>query len=1142
MPETVGGFPVTELNRLDSSQTADQLLDTPQSESTTDLPDQRSNIHLSLDASHPSEPNPHRSDPGENSEKTGGWFSHRRESANLPTTTITELCESGPRVDSDTVRASRLEEMAFKAALRSYRPMFMLEVKDAKDQAIHKWVWRLAIVLAFCWLIGVERISPKQKDYHPNGYPRDSSTIYFFMVGTVVMLFLSLAQAVVYIIYTFVLHRDMLSSPQQWWQLALISLCFGLWAQKGGSVLEHGFDADAFVTSQDDTKNRARVFESIGILIYASYLLVQHRSGFHPIHFSRGESSICGMELSRVRQHYPWKFYFPAVFCAACYATAWCAVNLYCDIAMTPSMFGGIAYIITHDVDMGSDDCPWLVLLLDIIQVMIILYVCVKRVRMPNPEVDVEEVQPKWFGGIDFAACRSKEKERMPPRSRAQEFDEQDLNNDGYLDEHEIKIGRTITGAERTLRELDTDGDNRVSRREYVAGSTGAGQGFTKLREFKYNFNRMRFLIQAHWLNSTVACFFWLQVYIIVAAVTYPKDLDERLRLGVVGSTGNSFKIIPEIATLGYYLLVSTWIGLETWAFLPVVTTKTKARQVYHEVVNPKPPKHDWWIQSHVSRESDGLVTCTQSRDKLNGKWFTKAGYAFRLHTAMKAYSFARMVDMHTEVWDPFFRIRMRRFVSWLRNHSKGLCTDEDCPVCKTDSGADKQHEEDHEEDTTNAYFDPDAEDDQLFHTFVHQQSETFGCIFELQDHLVVSFRGTKAGANVKTDLCFCQKNKSDTNLGGSGHEGVLNRTDIRASACCEADYGHVPDYKVHSGFHEAFEKIWFCSDEVQYCKPSHVQQAHSSTQDQECTHEYDSGVGMNIILLELIASTGKPVMFVGHSLGGAITSIAIHWLIAQALKAEPHTALSRLLAKRKDCNIKDTKDTRLSLWTFGCPRVGDKAFGKFVTDYVPDVWRIMVESDPVPELPTSTCGMRYKHFGTLILLLAEGAGGLILDPPNNGAKYGIDLFFKLGCTLKRHRMFYYRHCLDQWVRKQSSNPQFFLRFLVPLEWSLCPPVHGEHDCVSHHGHVVRHTQAEAPEAVASSSGCCPCSGQTDSEEEEEEEGDCGRCSEAVHVHVKEEHGRDHSHLCGEQGAVSEHRASYPVSYTHLTLPTKRIV
>eukprot|EP00656_Telonema_subtile_P022802 TRINITY_DN2402_c0_g2_i9.p1 TRINITY_DN2402_c0_g2~~TRINITY_DN2402_c0_g2_i9.p1 ORF type:complete len:189 (-),score=39.91 TRINITY_DN2402_c0_g2_i9:107-673(-) len=187
-----------------------------------------------------------------------------------------------------------------------------------------------------------------------------------------------------------------------------------------------------------------------------------------------------------------------------------------------------------------------------------------------------------------------------------------------------------------------------------------------------------------------------------------------------------------------------------------------------------------------------------------------------------------------------------------------------------------------------------------------------------------------------------------------------------------------------------------------------------------------------------------------------------------------------------------------------------------------------MVESDPVPELPTSTCGMRYKHFGTLILLLAEGAGGLILDPPNNGAKYGIDLFFKLGCTLKRHRMFYYRHCLDQWVRKQSSNPQFFLRFLVPLEWSLCPPVHGEHDCVSHHGHVVRHTQAEAPEAVASSSGCCPCSGQTDSEEEEEEEGDCGRCSEAVHVHVKEEHGRDHSHLCGEQGAVSEHRASYP--------------
>ena len=45
-----------------------------------------------------------------------------------------------------------------------------------------------------------------------------------------------------------------------------------------------------------------------------------------------------------------------------------------------------------------------------------------------------------------------------------------------------------------------------------------------------------------------------------------------------------------------------------------------------------------------------------------------------------------------------------------------------------------------------------------MFETFVHEKTATVGVIFELLDHLVVAFRGTKGGANVKTDLNFCQR------------------------------------------------------------------------------------------------------------------------------------------------------------------------------------------------------------------------------------------------------------------------------------------------------------------------------------------------------------------------------------------------
>merc|ERR1711871_823196 len=191
----------------------------------------------------------------------------------------------------------------------------------------------------------------------------------------------------------------------------------------------------------------------------------------------------------------------------------------------------------------------------------------------------------------------------------------------------------------------------------------------------------------------------------------------------------------------------------------------------------------------------------------------------------------------------------------------------------------------------------------------------------------------------------------------------------------------------------------------------------------------------MKEVLFEMIERTRKPLLLVGHSLGGAIATIALHRIIAHAKFAAPNTALAQLRALRKYTIIdehgkeQELTDSRLSLCTFGCPRVGNRNFGSFIEAHVPNVWRVVVESDPVPDLPSSNlCGSQYKHFGTLVLLLPEGSGGLVIDPPDHGARYGVDLFLSLGCTLQRHRMKYYRKCLDEWLTKHASDRDFYAR------------------------------------------------------------------------------------------------------------------
>ncbi|KAJ1963160.1 hypothetical protein GGI12_002215 [Dipsacomyces acuminosporus] len=94
----------------------------------------------------------------------------------------------------------------------------------------------------------------------------------------------------------------------------------------------------------------------------------------------------------------------------------------------------------------------------------------------------------------------------------------------------------------------------------------------------------------------------------------------------------------------------------------------------------------------------------------------------------------------------------------------------------------------------------------------------------------------------------------------------------------------------------------------------------------------------------EAVALQRKPdakIMFVGHSLGGAIASLSVSEFIAWDRKGLASKAM---------------------LFTFGQPRVGDKKFADMIDNNVRYKYRFTYGIDPVPRLPPQMLG--YVHHG----------------------------------------------------------------------------------------------------------------------------------------------------------------------------------
>eukprot|EP00656_Telonema_subtile_P013294 TRINITY_DN16748_c0_g1_i3.p1 TRINITY_DN16748_c0_g1~~TRINITY_DN16748_c0_g1_i3.p1 ORF type:complete len:327 (+),score=53.83 TRINITY_DN16748_c0_g1_i3:118-1098(+) len=239
----------------------------------------------------------------------------------------------------------------------------------------------------------------------------------------------------------------------------------------------------------------------------------------------------------------------------------------------------------------------------------------------------------------------------------------------------------------------------------------------------------------------------------------------------------------------------------------------------------------------------------------------------------------------------------------------------------------------------------------------------------------------------------MCIRDRSDTSPIPSVHSGV----------------------QVHRGFFDAWRSVWVDAE--------------------------SGSIGMQTHLTQLLHRTKKPVLCVGHSLGGALATIACCALVAQAKVTG--SEIQYLLSTRPNPKQQSLKDSRLSLWTLGCPRVGNSEMGAYLNAHVKDIWRIFTFSDPVIRLPDSylPCDT-YSHVGTRVMLLEEG--DIVIEP--SGHLSSVSPFtctcWQFGLSVHRHRMKFYRGCILSWIDNFSTGPNKanLASLLIPLE----PPEEAE--------------------------------------------------------------------------------------------------
>jgi hypothetical protein len=138
-------------------------------------------------------------------------------------------------------------------------------------------------------------------------------------------------------------------------------------------------------------------------------------------------------------------------------------------------------------------------------------------------------------------------------------------------------------------------------------------------------------------------------------------------------------------------------------------------------------------------------------------------------------------------------------------------------------------------------------------------------------------------------------------------------------------------------------------------------------------------------------------ILFTGHSLGGALASIAAAHYTHQL------------------------PTTKVAVHTFGCPRVGNKAFCRFYSELVSEHWRVINKDDPAALYPM---GWHYYHIqGSTVCLMGNSQYQLYNNDVQWWSRCGASLNnIDWGAFSKPHKTDLYMQNLLQLANEKGDN------------------------------------------------------------------------------------------------------------------------
>lgn len=138
---------------------------------------------------------------------------------------------------------------------------------------------------------------------------------------------------------------------------------------------------------------------------------------------------------------------------------------------------------------------------------------------------------------------------------------------------------------------------------------------------------------------------------------------------------------------------------------------------------------------------------------------------------------------------------------------------------------------------------------------------------------------------------------------------------------------------------------IQFSSFDIERTGPnffSHFFSSQSNTTESIKVHKgfldaYDSIKGRLFKVIDNIinGSSEWTICLTGHSLGGSLATLCAYELMTQ-----------------KYSSLKDGDRPKIKVYTYGSPRVGNKAFAISYNEIINDSWRIINKKDIIPTLP----------------------------------------------------------------------------------------------------------------------------------------------------------------------------------------------